>query len=123
LRRLNTVFSAETISRADTNNFKNIRINIVGPGASALLTPVVKNSKATIITIGNSRLEIPVQGNEPVYLDFFTLDGSRAADRIAVTPAIVSGRNGIFEHVNPGMYLVRASARQGSVRQKVLIGR
>lgn len=113
--------TSKTVPRSDTNNFKSIKINIVGIPVAVNQTPVASNKNAAVITIGSNRYEVPLSGKGPISIDLFTLNGSRIIHQYL--PAEAGGQFRIAENVNPGAYLMKASTKQGFVQQKVFIAR
>jgi hypothetical protein len=113
--------TSKTVPRSDTNNFKNVKINIVGIPVSVNQTPAASNKIAAAITIGSNRYEMPLWSKGPISIDLFTLNGSRVLHQNL--PAFAGGPYRITEPVNPGAYLMTASTKQESVQTKVLISR
>jgi hypothetical protein len=121
--------TSKTSTTADSslNNgstyFTALNVSIIGNTIAVRPSEIRPASGKRMLscTIGHSRIAVPADGEEIIAVDLFTLQGAKAADRVLLTPK--DGDRDLFRDVYPGMYIVKVSSRNESVRQKVLVGK
>jgi hypothetical protein len=104
--------------------FDTLRLAVtVVNGSTSTSGSVFNEVRAVAFTIGNSSFRITVKGHESISINLFTLDGTRTSERIVLSSERASSRTTLFQSVKPGIYLVKVTSPQGSIQQKVFIGR
>jgi hypothetical protein len=75
------------------------------------------------IKIGNTDFAVPVKHGETVAIELFALNGTALGGRYVFAINGGSGETGLPWNMSPGVYLARVSWQNGSMQQKVFIGR
>jgi hypothetical protein len=116
-------YAVDGTYQGKTHQYTRSSFTTSGSGTVGVANRATDENGIATIKLGNIDFAVPAKDGETVAIELFALNGTAIGGRYLVSIKGRSRETGPLWNMSPGIYLARISWRNGSMQQKVFIGK